>query len=114
MVLPSSLRPLNVSTEDYGKMWLSFSHDTKQNLKLVGGSQGALDATLSVLEKKLRLHVVEIIGEPCSLVINLAKQSWCTEAERLPEQPVVWPIAACSHLPVRLFLHRRTSQAAVI
>lgn len=44
-------------------MWLSFSHDTKQNLKLVGGGSDALGATLSVLERKLRLRVVEIIGE---------------------------------------------------
>lgn len=44
-------------------MWLSFSHDTKQNLKLVGGGLEALGATLRVLERKLRLRVVEIIGE---------------------------------------------------
>lgn len=53
------LRPLTVSTEDYGKMWLSFSHDTKQNLKVMG--DGLAD-TLNVLTSKLQLHVVEIIG----------------------------------------------------
>lgn len=63
-------RPLSVSTEDYGKMWLSFSHDTKQNLKLVGGGQEALGATLSVLERKLRLGVVEIIGEPMAMQLG--------------------------------------------
>lgn len=50
-----------MSTEDYGKMWLDFSHDTKQNLKLVGDS---LADTLNVLTSKLQLHVVEIIGKP--------------------------------------------------
>lgn len=40
-------------------MWLSFSHDTKQNLKVVGGG---LADTLSVLTNRLQLHVVEIIG----------------------------------------------------
>lgn len=48
-----------MSTEEYGKMWLDFSHDTKQNLKLIGG--GLVD-TLNVLTNKLQLHVVEIIG----------------------------------------------------
>lgn len=48
-----------MSTEDYGKMWLSFSHDTKQNLKVMG--DGLAD-TLNVLTSKLQLHVVEIIG----------------------------------------------------
>lgn len=41
-------------------MWLSFSHDTKQNLKVVGGG---LADTLNVLSSKLQLHVVEIIGD---------------------------------------------------
>lgn len=84
VVLPSSHRPLSVSTEDYGKMWLSFSHDTKQNLRLVGGGQEALGTTLSLLERKLRLRVVEIIGEPSRSVINFGKQSRRTEAEQLP------------------------------
>lgn len=48
-----------MSTEEYGKMWLDFSHDTKQNLKLIG--DGLVD-TLNVLTNKLQLHVVEIIG----------------------------------------------------
>lgn len=58
-----SFRPLTVSTEEYGKMWLAFSHDTKQNLKLISDGQESLTATLNVLTKKLQLHVVEIIGE---------------------------------------------------
>lgn len=56
-------RPLAVSTEEYGKMWLDFSHDTRQNLKLIG--DGLVD-TLSVLTNKLQLHVVEIIGSRTS------------------------------------------------
>lgn len=66
-------------------MWLSFSNDTKQNLNLVGGGQEALGDTLSVLERKLRLRVVEIIGEHIAMqtVINLSKQSQCSEAEQL-------------------------------
>ena len=58
-----SFRPLTVSTEEYGTMWLAFSHDTKQNLTLLSDGQESLSATLNVLKKKLQLHVVEIIGE---------------------------------------------------
>lgn len=58
-----SFRPLTVSTEEYGKMWLAFAHDTKQNLKLMSDGQESLAATLNVLTEKLQLHVVEIIGE---------------------------------------------------
>lgn len=52
-----------MSTEEYGTMWLAFSHDTKQNLTLISEGQESLAATLNVLKKKLQLHVVEIIGE---------------------------------------------------
>ncbi|XP_037109389.1 AP-4 complex subunit epsilon-1 [Syngnathus acus] len=60
--LSSFIRPLALSTEEYGTMWLAFSHDTKQNLALVPDVQDPLRATLDVLERKLRLHVVAIIG----------------------------------------------------
>lgn len=67
-------RPLTVSTEDYGTMWLAFSHDTKQNLSLLDDAHDPLTATLNVLKEKLHLHVVEIIGEhtlvSCSFVCD--------------------------------------------
>lgn len=44
-------------------MWLAFSHDTKQNLRLIADGQESLTATLNTLKRKLPLHVVEIIGE---------------------------------------------------
>lgn len=44
-------------------MWLAFSHDTKQNLKLMGEDHESLTVTLNILTEKLHLHVVEIIGE---------------------------------------------------
>lgn len=52
-----------VSTEEYGTMWLSLAHDTKQNLTLINDDHEPLTATLNVLKKKLQFHVVEIIGE---------------------------------------------------
>ncbi|KAL0968794.1 hypothetical protein UPYG_G00271970 [Umbra pygmaea] len=57
------IRPLAVSTGEYGKMWLSFSHDVKQNLRLVtAGDRDPLSTTLDMLKEKLHLHVVDIIG----------------------------------------------------
>lgn len=63
ILLHVSCRPLMVSTEEYGTMWLAFSNDTKQNLTLISDEQEPLAATLNVLRKKLQLHIVEIIGE---------------------------------------------------
>ncbi|KAJ0069168.1 hypothetical protein NL108_003085 [Boleophthalmus pectinirostris] len=69
--LTSFIRPLEVSTEQYGTMWLTFSNDTKQNLALVTDGQDPLTDTLDLLKKKLGLHVVEMIGKlvvACRLV----------------------------------------------
>uniref|UniRef100_A0A3B3U3P4 AP-4 complex subunit epsilon n=1 Tax=Poecilia latipinna TaxID=48699 RepID=A0A3B3U3P4_9TELE len=52
-----------LETEEYGAMWLAFSHDTKQNLTLIHDGRDPLAATLDVLKRKLQLHVVEIIVE---------------------------------------------------
>ncbi|XP_035251963.1 AP-4 complex subunit epsilon-1 [Anguilla anguilla] len=60
--LTDFLRPLLLSTEDYGKLWLSFSHDVKQNLQLLPDKEDPFSATLNVLKEELRLHLVEIIG----------------------------------------------------
>ena len=51
-----------MSTEQYGRLWLAFSNDTKQNLKLLSESPDPLRATLHLLRDKLQLHIVDIIG----------------------------------------------------
>lgn len=56
------IRPLMLSTEEYGKLWPSFSNDVKQNLKLLTGSRGPLITTLNALQESLQLHTVHIIG----------------------------------------------------
>lgn len=55
-------RPLKMTTEDFGKLWLSLSNDVKQNIKMPS-SQDSISAALSVLHQKLKLHIVDIIGE---------------------------------------------------
>ncbi|MED6279283.1 hypothetical protein CHARACLAT_032870, partial [Characodon lateralis] len=61
--LTSFIRALSLSTEEYGAMWLDYSHDTKQNLTLLDDDQDPLTATLDKLKRKIQLHVVEILGK---------------------------------------------------
>ncbi|XP_019474993.1 AP-4 complex subunit epsilon-1 isoform X2 [Meleagris gallopavo] len=56
------IRPMEMTTEDFGKLWLSLSNDVKQNIKMPS-SQDSFSAALSVLHQKLKLHIVDIIGE---------------------------------------------------
>lgn len=51
-----------MTTEDFGKLWLSLSNDVKQNIKM-SSSQDSLSATLNTLQQKLKLHIVDVIGE---------------------------------------------------
>lgn len=55
-------RPMEMTTEDFGKLWLSLSNDVKQNIKM-SSSQDSLSAALNTLQQKLKLHIVDIIGE---------------------------------------------------
>ncbi|XP_010746455.3 AP-4 complex subunit epsilon-1 [Larimichthys crocea] len=75
--LTSFIRPLTLSTEEYGTMWLAFSHDTKQNLTLINEGQESLAATLNVLKKKLQLHIVEIIGLEGIVACRLLQDQPC-------------------------------------
>lgn len=61
--LSATHRPLVVTTEEYGKLWLSLSHDVKQNLKLLTDADDPLRTTLNALKDALQLHVVDIIGK---------------------------------------------------
>ncbi|XP_036391210.1 AP-4 complex subunit epsilon-1 [Megalops cyprinoides] len=62
LTLVDFIRPLLLSTEDYGKLWLAFNHDVKQNLQLLADQEDSLSATLNTLTEKLQLHLVDIIG----------------------------------------------------
>ncbi|XP_053343985.1 AP-4 complex subunit epsilon-1 [Clarias gariepinus] len=77
---PDFIRPLKLSTEDYGKLWLSFSNDVKQNLKLLTGTRGArgpLETTLDALQESLRLHTVHIIGSEGIVACRLLNGAPC-------------------------------------
>uniref|UniRef100_A0A3P9M494 AP-4 complex subunit epsilon-1 C-terminal domain-containing protein n=1 Tax=Oryzias latipes TaxID=8090 RepID=A0A3P9M494_ORYLA len=104
--LTSFIRPLTVSTEEYGSMWLAFSHDTKQNLTLIKEEREPLTATLNALNKKLSLHVVEIIGVEGLVACSLLQDQPClmhcrVHAGRL----AVWLRSPVADLPDCLLYH---------
>uniref|UniRef100_A0A8C1ZM95 AP-4 complex subunit epsilon n=1 Tax=Cyprinus carpio TaxID=7962 RepID=A0A8C1ZM95_CYPCA len=70
-------RPLVVSTEEYGKLWLSLSHDVKQNLKLLTDVSDPLRTTLNALKDALQLHVVDIIGSEGIVACRLLSGAPC-------------------------------------
>ncbi|KAJ7311424.1 hypothetical protein JRQ81_007070 [Phrynocephalus forsythii] len=55
------IRPMKMTTDEFGKLWLALSNEVKQNLKMAP-SQGSLSTVLNILQQKLKLHVVDIIG----------------------------------------------------
>nr|XP_023991398.1 AP-4 complex subunit epsilon-1 [Salvelinus alpinus] len=105
------LRPLTVSTGDYGKMWLSFSHDLKQNLRLVTTEhQEPLTATLDALKGKLHLHVVDIIGSEgivaCRLLQGQGQGQPCLLHCRVhADSLAVWLRSPVPELPDSLLYH---------
>ncbi|KAL4660713.1 AP-4 complex subunit epsilon-1 [Arapaima gigas] len=71
------IRPLPLTTEQYGRMWLSFSHDVKQNLRLLEDEEVLLDSAVTALKEKLRLHIVDVIGPEGILACQLVPERPC-------------------------------------
>uniref|UniRef100_A0A8C9V705 AP-4 complex subunit epsilon n=1 Tax=Scleropages formosus TaxID=113540 RepID=A0A8C9V705_SCLFO len=72
------IRPLPLTTEEYGKMWLSFSHDVKQNLMLLKHEEeDQLEAALTALKEKLCLHIVDVIGAEGIMACQLVSGRPC-------------------------------------
>ncbi|KAL8197217.1 UNVERIFIED_CONTAM: hypothetical protein K2H54_015907 [Gekko kuhli] len=99
LVLLDFIRPMKMTTEEFGKLWLSFSNDVKQNLKMTP-SQGSLSVILNTLQQKLKLHVVDIIGNEgiaaCRLLPSVPGLLHCRiHAGML----ALWFRSPCSALP---------------
>ncbi|XP_077174190.1 AP-4 complex subunit epsilon-1 [Paroedura picta] len=99
LVLLDFIRPMKITTEEFGKLWLSFSNDVKQNLKMTP-SQGSLSVVLNTLQQKLKLHVVDIIGSEglaaCRLLPSVPGLLHCRiHAGML----ALWFRSPCSALP---------------
>jgi len=69
-----------MTTEDFGKLWLSLANDVKQNIKMPS-SQDSLSAALNTLQQKLKLHIVDVIGEWKYTVRSLATCNLSQESQ---------------------------------
>ncbi|XP_017373369.1 AP-4 complex subunit epsilon-1 [Cebus imitator] len=93
------IRPLKISSEDFGKLWLSFANDVKQNVKM-SESQAALPSVLKTLQQKLRLHIVDIIGNEGLLACQLLPSIPCLLHCRIHADVLaLWFRSSCSTLP---------------
>ncbi|KAM9201458.1 AP-4 complex subunit epsilon-1 [Dugong dugon] len=93
------IRPLKISTEDFGKLWLSFANDVKQNVKM-SESQAALPSALKTLQQKLRLHIVDVIGNEGLLACQLLPSMPCLLHFRVHADVLaLWFRSSCSALP---------------
>lgn len=93
------IRPLKISTEDFGKLWLSFANDVKQNVKM-SESQATLPSVLKTLQRKLRLHVVDIIGNEGLLACRLLPSIPCLLHFRVHSDILaLWFRSSCPSLP---------------
>uniref|UniRef100_A0A674GPX3 AP-4 complex subunit epsilon n=1 Tax=Taeniopygia guttata TaxID=59729 RepID=A0A674GPX3_TAEGU len=70
------IRPMEMTTEDFGKLWLSLSNDVKQNIKM-SSCQDSFPAALDTLQQKLKLHRVDVIGNEGILACQLLPSVPC-------------------------------------
>ncbi|XP_030313260.1 AP-4 complex subunit epsilon-1 [Calypte anna] len=93
------IRPMEMTTEDFGKLWLSLSNDVKQNIKM-SSSQGSLSEALNTLQQKLKLHIVDIIGNEGILACQLLPSVPCLLHCRTHSGMLaLWFRSPCSALP---------------
>ncbi|XP_053933452.1 AP-4 complex subunit epsilon-1 isoform X2 [Cuculus canorus] len=93
------IRPMEMTTEDFGKLWLSLSNDVKQNMKM-SSTQDSLSATLTTLQQKLKLHIVDIIGNEGILACQLLPSVPCLlHCHTHSGMLALWIRSPCSALP---------------
>ncbi|XP_064373425.1 AP-4 complex subunit epsilon-1 isoform X2 [Dromaius novaehollandiae] len=95
------IRPMEMTTEDFGKLWLSLANDVKQNLKM-SSSQDSFSAALNTLQQKLKLHIVDIIDanshssqKPHNMILRKMYLRYEVRLEHL---------SGSSHFILRIFL----------
>ncbi|XP_057253422.1 AP-4 complex subunit epsilon-1 isoform X2 [Pezoporus wallicus] len=93
------IRPMEMTTEDFGKLWLSLSNDVKQNIKM-SSPQDSLSAALNTLQQKLKLHIVDVIGNEGILACQLLPSVPCLLHCRTHSGMLaLWFRSPCSALP---------------
>ncbi|KAM9275849.1 AP-4 complex subunit epsilon-1 isoform 1-T1 [Morus bassanus] len=93
------IRPMEMTTEDFGQLWLSLSNDVKQNIKM-SSSQDSLSAALNKLQQKLKLRIIDIIGNEGILACQLLPSVPCLLHCRTHSGMLaLWFRSPCSALP---------------
>ncbi|XP_032089026.1 AP-4 complex subunit epsilon-1 [Thamnophis elegans] len=93
------IRPMKMSTDEYGKLWLSISNEVRQNLK-VASSQETLPSMLDIFQQKLKLHIVDIIGNEGIAACRLLPSIPCLLHCRLHAGTLaLWLRSPCPALP---------------
>ncbi|XP_078540950.1 AP-4 complex subunit epsilon-1 isoform X4 [Lissotriton helveticus] len=99
LLLLDFIRPLKLTTEEFGTLWLSFSNDVKQNIKLPG-TQESLVVALNTFHEKLRFHIVEVIGDEGLVACQLLPSTPCLLHCRIQAgMLVLWFRSPSSMLP---------------
>lgn len=99
LALLDFIRPMKITTDEFGKLWLSFSNDVKQNLKMTP-SWGSLSDILNTLQQNLKLHIVDIIGNEGIVACRLLPSIPCLLHCRLHAGMLaLWFRSPCSTLP---------------
>uniref|UniRef100_A0A803SV57 AP-4 complex subunit epsilon n=1 Tax=Anolis carolinensis TaxID=28377 RepID=A0A803SV57_ANOCA len=99
LVLLDFIRPMKMTTDEFGKLWLAVSNDVKQNVKMAP-SQGSLPAILNTLQQKLKLHIVDIIGNEGIASCQLLPSVPCLLHCRIHAGMLaLWFRSPCSALP---------------
>lgn len=100
LFLTDFIRPLKLSTEEFGNLWLSLSNDVKQNLNVSSKSSEALTSALNTLQKELQLHIVAIIGTEGIVSCQLLPSTACLLHCRFHAGTLsLWLRSGCSVLP---------------
>ncbi|XP_078097478.1 AP-4 complex subunit epsilon-1 [Mustelus asterias] len=100
LFLTDFIRPLKLSTEEFGHLWLSLSNDVKQNLSFTSNSPEALNLALRTLQQELKLHIVDIIGAEGIAACQLLSSTSCLLHCRFHAGVLsVWLRSGCGVLP---------------
>ncbi|XP_078386348.1 AP-4 complex subunit epsilon-1 isoform X1 [Cetorhinus maximus] len=98
--LSDFIRPLKLSTEEFGHLWLSLPNDVKQNLSFTSNSPEALTSALHILQQELKLHIVDIIGTEGIVACQLLPSTSCLLHCRFHAGILsVWLRSGCCVLP---------------
>ncbi|XP_038669221.1 AP-4 complex subunit epsilon-1 [Scyliorhinus canicula] len=100
LFLTDFIRPLKLTTEEFGHLWLSLTNDVKQNLSFTSDSPEALTVALRTLQQELKLHIVDIIGAEGIVACQLLPSTSCLLHCRFHAGILsVWLRSGCCVLP---------------